>query len=117
MTLIFRRVCSAQKKEDRLRGKVDLLLRRKEIRVVLLTSCKSNKHANVSFYVFLLFFAGFMGLSWRAEKETKEKGSTNFLTFMTVAKGRFLFYAVVSLDYVGLFFCTSMWREFFRKKD
>jgi len=75
-----------KKKEDRLRGKVDLLLRRKEIRVVLLAWCKSNKHATVSVFVFLLVFAGFMGLAVGTEKEEKEKGSTNFLTLMVGKK-------------------------------
>ena len=89
MTLVFRTVCSAQKKEDRLRGKVDLLLRRKEIRVVLLILCKSNKHATVSFFVFLLIFAGFMGLSGGANKKAKEGGSTIFLTLVTGAKELF----------------------------
>ena len=104
MTVIVRLVCSAQKKEDRLRGKVDLLLRRKEIRVVLLTCGKSNKHATVPFFGFLMVFAGFMGLSRGAEKEAKEEGSTNFLTLMAGQRSCFLFYAVVSPDYMGLFF-------------
>ena len=89
MTVIVRLVCSAQKKEDRLRGKVDLLLRRKEIRVVLLILCKSNKHATVSFFVFLLIFAGFMGLSGGANKKATEGGSTIFLTLVTGAKELF----------------------------
>ncbi|MHB8987451.1 MAG: hypothetical protein ACYC6S_01565 [Desulfobulbia bacterium] len=116
MTLAFRTLCSAQKKEDRLRGKVDLLLRRKEIRVVLLTLCKSNKHATVSFFVFLLIFAGFMGLSGGANKEAEKGGSTNFLTLVTGQRSCFLFYAVVSPDYMGLFFLYQhvkgvFWRE------
>ncbi|MHB8149921.1 MAG: hypothetical protein ACYDIB_07140 [Desulfobulbia bacterium] len=116
MTLAFRTLCSAQKKEDRLRGKVDLLLRRKEIRVVLLALCKSNKHATVSFFVFLLIFAGFMGLSGGANKEAREGGSTNFLTLVAEQRSCFLFYAVVSLDYMGLFFLYQhvegvFWRE------
>jgi len=105
-----------KKKKIDFAGKVDLLLRRKEIRVVLLALCKSNNHATVSFLWLLLVLAGFMGIVGGEDKEAKEERSTIFLTLVARKRGYFLFYAVVSPNYVDLFFCTSMWREFFGRE-
>ncbi|MFA6499332.1 MAG: hypothetical protein WC256_00300 [Desulfurivibrionaceae bacterium] len=54
---------NSKKKEDRLCGKVDLLLRRKEIRVVLLFLCKSNNRATILVFNLFCVFAGAMGFS------------------------------------------------------
>ena len=66
----------SKKKEDRPCGGVGLLLRRKEIRVVLLSFCQSNKRASNYFFCLFLIFAGFMGNSRGWASEQKERRST-----------------------------------------
>ena len=114
MTLIFQMVCSAQKKEDRLRGKVDLLLRRKEIRVVLLTLCKSNKHAIVSFFVFFVDFCWIHGAFLGSEQGSERRAEYKFFNSCDGGKGAVFYFMQLFRPIIwGCFFCTSMWREFF----
>jgi hypothetical protein len=108
MTLAFRTVCSAQKKEDRLRGKVDLLLRRKEIRVVLLTSCKSNNHATVSFFVFFIDFCWIHGVFRGGEQGSERRGKYKFFNTCDGGKGAVFYFMQLFRQIIwGCFFVPA----------
>ncbi|MDP2758255.1 MAG: hypothetical protein Q8O45_11625 [Desulfurivibrionaceae bacterium] len=69
-------------------------------------------------FIFL-FFVGFCWIhgAFRGNEEGSKRGEEyNFFNTYGRKRSCFLFYAVVSPYYMGLFFCTSMWREFFRRE-
>ncbi len=110
---IFGLVEFGQKKEGRLCGKVDLLLRRKEIRVVLLSSGKSNKRASGSFFDLFWVFVVFMGYWEDGRRNEKAGGVQKIERAWRGLKGCLL----VLCSYFGWlygckFFCTSAERVF-----
>jgi hypothetical protein len=106
--------CSVgQKKEDRLCGKVGLLLRRKEIRVVLLSCVIATSVPTFPAPNGSCFFLGLMGLLEGLASGMKRCRSTNFLTVKRGMDGECGFCDVVSTCCMGASFFVLGRERFF----